>query len=625
MNYRAEIDGLRALAVLPVILFHAGFEWFSGGFVGVDVFFVISGYLITNIIISEMANGTFNIVSFYERRARRILPALFFVMLFCLPFAWLWLTPSDLEDFGSSLIAVSTFSSNILFWLGAGYFDTSTELKPLLHTWSLAVEEQYYILFPVFLMLTWKLGLKWVLTILSLTFVMSLGAAQWGAFNKPGFTFYMLPTRSWELLVGVFVAFYVKHRGTIRIHAVNQLLSVLGIGMVIYSIVVFDEDIPFPSFYALVPTMGTAFIILSAVPNTAVQKVLSLPPIVGVGLISYSAYLWHQPLLAFARHRLLGSTSEVLLIALCIASLFMAYTSWRWVEKPFRDKNRISRRKIFSLSLIGIVFFSLMGWLAHFASGFSDRIENKLDFETLSSSPLRDKCHSKFEPCEYLGDSIEWASFGDSHTVELSYALAKLLDKQGVGIEHNSYSRCKPTLSDNVGLCLKWTNETLERLKQNIQIKNVVISYRLTLYLFGESLGHYPALPDIKSESERDEIWNDLLKIFQSLIDADKTVYFVIQPPELPMYIEKIAFWQGNSSQKVKGVRRAWWDKRNSYVYDRLDEIPEDVRIIDPIGIFCDSELCDGSDLNGYLYFDDDHVSVYGASKIARMILSKAK
>ena len=140
MKYRAEIDGLRALAVLPVILFHAGFELFSGGFVGVDVFFVISGYLITTIIISEMAEGKFSIINFYERRARRILPALFFVMLACLPFAWLWLTPSDLKDFGQSLIAVSTFSSNIFFWLDSGYFNTANELKPLLHTWSLAVE-----------------------------------------------------------------------------------------------------------------------------------------------------------------------------------------------------------------------------------------------------------------------------------------------------------------------------------------------------------------------------------------------------------------------------------------------------------------------------------------------------
>ena len=160
MQYRAEIDGLRALAVLPVILFHAGFEFFGGGFVGVDVFFVISGYLITSLIINDINKDTFSIVNFYKRRARRILPALLFVMFVCLPFAWLILIPSELKDFGQSLVAISIFSSNILFWIESGYFDAAAELKPLLHTWSLAVEEQFYILFPVFLTITWHLGIK---------------------------------------------------------------------------------------------------------------------------------------------------------------------------------------------------------------------------------------------------------------------------------------------------------------------------------------------------------------------------------------------------------------------------------------------------------------------------------
>ena len=242
MKYRAEIDGLRALAVLPVILFHAGFEWFGGGFVGVDVFFVISGYLITTIIISEMAEEKFSIINFYERRARRILPALFFVMAACIPFAWLWLTPSDLKDFGQSLVAVSTFSSNILFWLESGYFDTTSELKPLLHTWSLAVEEQYYILFPIFLLLTWRLGIKWVLILLSLLFFISLGVAQWGAYNKPFATFYLLPTRGWELLVGAFAAFYLKYNSHLKSQTLNQALSLIG--FCLFSTSVSSESLP---------------------------------------------------------------------------------------------------------------------------------------------------------------------------------------------------------------------------------------------------------------------------------------------------------------------------------------------------------------------------------------------
>ena len=178
MNYRREIDGLRALAVLPVILFHAGFETFSGGFVGVDVFFVISGYLITTMILADLEQGKFSIVNFYERRARRILPALFLVILVCIPFAWLWLEPYHFVEFGRSLLAVVFFSSNILFWRESGYFANAASEKPLLHTWSLAVEEQYYVLFPLFLMLFWKLGKRWLLLTLGLVFVVSLILAQ---------------------------------------------------------------------------------------------------------------------------------------------------------------------------------------------------------------------------------------------------------------------------------------------------------------------------------------------------------------------------------------------------------------------------------------------------------------
>jgi peptidoglycan/LPS O-acetylase OafA/YrhL len=392
MKYRSEIDGLRALAVLPVILFHAGFEWFGGGFVGVDVFFVISGYLITTIIISEMAEGKFSILNFYERRARRILPALFFVMAACLPFAWLWLTPNDLKDFGQSLISVSTFSSNILFWLESGYFDTAAELKPLLHTWSLAVEEQYYILFPVFLMLTWRLGIKWVLVLLSVVFLLSLGVAQWGAYNNPSATFFLLPTRGWELLVGVFAALYLKYNTQLRSHILNQALSLLGFGMIVYSIIAFDETTPFPSLYTLIPTIGTGLIILCAVPKTYIHKLLSLKFIVGIGLISYSTYLWHQPLLAFARHRFLGELSELILIALCLISLVMAWFSWKFVEAPFRNRKTLTRKKVFLFSILCMVLFSSLGISMHLNNGYEDRVSFSEELANSFKRPSLENC-----------------------------------------------------------------------------------------------------------------------------------------------------------------------------------------------------------------------------------------
>ena len=380
MKYRSEIDGLRALAVLPVILFHAGFEQFSGGFVGVDVFFVISGYLITTIIVSEISEGKFSILNFYERRARRILPALFFVMIVCLPFAILLLAPSDLKDFGQSLISTATFSSNILFWWERGYFGTALELKPLIHTWSLAVEEQYYIIFPLFLTLAWKYGIKKLTFFLLIIFFISLGLAHfasiYGVFGRimTG-SFYLIPTRAWELLVGVFAAIYLHHFKETHFTKFNQSLSLLGLCLIAYSIIFFDIHTPFPSLYTLVPTLGTALIIISAQKDTIINKLLSIKPLVYLGLISYSTYLWHQPIFAFARHKQSHDLSDQIFFLLIAISIFFAYISWRWVEKPFRNKNKISQRGIFIFSSAGILFFIILGSIFSLSNGFLNKYE----------------------------------------------------------------------------------------------------------------------------------------------------------------------------------------------------------------------------------------------------------
>jgi len=377
LKYRAEIDGLRAIAVVPIILFHAGFEYFSGGFVGVDVFFVISGYLITTIILSEKEQGTFSLVNFYERRFRRILPALFMVMLVSLIFSLLWLMPSYMEDFSQSLMAVSTFSSNILFWRESGYWEISNELKPLLHTWSLAVEEQYYVLYPLFLMQIWHFRKDWILGSFIVIAAISLATAQWGAYNKPIPTFYLLPTRGWELAIGAGIAYYFLYRKqtvrTLLSHkSVNEALGLLGLLMISYAVYVFDKGTPFPSLYALVPTVGTGLIILFSSSQTMVGRLLSIKPLVAVGLISYGAYLWHWPLLVFARHLSLTEPSELTFAILALLSFPLAYLSWRYIEKPFRTKSIFSRKTIFTLSFIGSVLFITVGLAGHFSNGFED-------------------------------------------------------------------------------------------------------------------------------------------------------------------------------------------------------------------------------------------------------------
>ena len=242
MRYRPEINGLRAIAVIPVILFHAGFQLFSGGFVGVDIFFVISGYLITTILLGELEAGSFSLVNFYERRARRILPALFVVLAVCLPCAGLWLMPGDMEEFLKSVLAVLGFASNIFFWKHTDYFNSATELKPLLHTWSLAVEEQFYVLFPMFLLLAWRWGRTRIVGLLAIGAFLSLAVAQYEVSEKPVPTFFLLPTRGWELALGALIACHLTTKDRARVPpALAHALSLAGLGLILWGLMAFNK------------------------------------------------------------------------------------------------------------------------------------------------------------------------------------------------------------------------------------------------------------------------------------------------------------------------------------------------------------------------------------------------
>ena len=365
MKYRPEIDGLRALAVIPVILFHAGFELFSGGFVGVDVFFVISGYLITSLLIEDIENKRFSILHFYERRARRILPALFFVMFVCVPFAWILLQDAALAKFGNGLMGVSLFLSNVVFWRGQGYFDESAELNPILHTWSLAVEEQYYLLFPIFLILAWRFGKNRVFWMIVVMATISLLLSEWGWRKEATANFYLAPTRAWELFAGSIAAFIVQKQGVQK----NNLLALFGLTAIIFSIFFYDETTPFPSVYALVPVIGVVLLILYADKETIAAQFLSNKVLVGIGLISYSAYLWHQPLFAF--FRVYSNQIELDLyfsLGLVSSTFVIAYLSWRFVEKPFRSRNNFSKASIFLLSLVSLLLIFTFGYASKQAS-----------------------------------------------------------------------------------------------------------------------------------------------------------------------------------------------------------------------------------------------------------------
>ncbi len=378
MKYRPEIDGLRALAVVPVILFHAGFPYFTGGYVGVDIFFVISGYLITTILINELSEGRFSILNFYDRRTRRIMPSLFVVIIASFIAGWFILLPEDFERFSLSAVAATTFWSNIFFWMESGYFDTETELKPLLHTWSLAVEEQYYIFFPVLLALFWRFGKAVILSILAVIFAASLALGIWdfGALSEPEAAFYLLPTRAWELMIGSFVAFYMARAAPrLPAPALSGLLSVMGMALILYAIFAYDKNTPFPSLYTLAPTLGTALIILFERRGTWSFYVLANPVCIGIGLVSYSAYLWHQPLFAYARYLSLDHPPLTVMGVLSLATFGLAWLSYKFVETPFRNKTRFTRRRIFAgAGAVGALIIAL-GFAGLLSKGVPSRYD----------------------------------------------------------------------------------------------------------------------------------------------------------------------------------------------------------------------------------------------------------
>lgn len=625
MQYRAEIDGLRTVAVIPVILFHAGFAVFSGGFVGVDVFFVISGYLITSILLNELEDGKFSIIKFYERRARRILPALFLVLTVCLPFAWFWLFPSDLKDFSKSLIGVSLFASNILFWRQSGYFDNAAELKPLLHTWSLGVEEQFYVFFPLFLMLAWRFGKRWVMAIILAVSLLSLVLAQLGSTSHMLATFYLLPTRAWELAIGSLAAFYLADKNRVLPSAnLCQVLSLLGLLMIFYGVFKFNEGTPFPSLYALAPTIGAVLIILFARPGTFAGDLLGSKLFVGIGLISYSAYLWHQPLFAFARQLEDDQPGPLIFLALTGAALGLACLSWYFVERPFRQKG-VRRETVFRFSIAGTICFISLGVIGTVTNGFESRLtgnqrdllKQKEEYQATMKTKAFDRFKCFFDTSQ-LADTLvknkcaepvanqRIIIFGDSEAAHYREGALKFAEGKPISIQLWTGASCRAIDFDhNSGRCREFYRKFVDLVLPTTRQNDVVV-------VSSNWLNTYNKIGNEQFQDALDTTMRDLKRSKATIIIVGATPDFKRNPFDQLIRIDYAVGTPGTKYLDVEDYRTV-----NGLIKE--EAVKYGYQYFDPTAVLCDNPeplRCAFVRDRHFIFFDGGHLSQFGSSLV---------
>jgi len=607
--HRRDIDGLRALAILPVLFFHAHVPGFSGGYVGVDIFFVISGYLITGIIAREVDDGRFSLLRFYERRFRRIMPALAVMILAVLGLAaWLYL-PGDLEGVPKSALAATLFLSNLWFFTDTGYFAGGADVKPLLQTWSLAVEEQYYIGFPILLMLLARFGTRARTGVVAGIAIVSLTLCIFMQRDTTGFAFYLLPTRAWELLAGALLA--LGFVPTIRACWLRETVVWAGVLAIGAAVILYDRNTLFPGFAALAPVLGAAALLHSA-PGTSAGRALALPPLVGIGLISYSLYLWHWPLIVFTEYATDRPLSGATQIAVIAVSLAIAWLSWRFVEQPFRDSARMPPRTIFRLTgaaiallcALSLALLAMGPWPSRFAPAVLAQIAGRNDI-----SPDRKRCHDSFmrsaQPC-VLGapvrpDAMLW---GDSHGVELAHVLAQQARARGQSLVERTTSSCPPVLAYEAkdARCAAANRAAFEAIRADPGLSRIYLSAFWANGAFDDpafvaKLDHTIAA----IRAERREV---------VLIGAVPP-----QPFDVPRRLAHLA--RANALDSAQGIERPQVEARIGNLralFTRWQA--RGVTLIDPVSQLCDARFCAIERDGQPLYFDSHHLSVAGARAV---------
>ena len=649
-HYRPDIDGLRAVAIVPVVLFHAGLGAFSGGFVGVDVFFVISGFLITGLIRHEIDGGRFTLANFYERRIRRLFPALF-AMLFAASAVAAWLLlPADLVDFAKSVLATSVFGSNFLFWGEAGYFGRAAEEIPLLHTWSLAVEEQYYILFPLFLLWVAARGRKRYVTATALVTAATFALSVVTLPIDPDATFYLAPFRAWELGLGALLAlgaFPAPHR-----HALRTLVGGLGIAAIAVAVITYTPATPFPGAAALLPCLGAAAIIWAGSGgHHPVGDALSLRPVVLVGLISYSLYLWHWPILSLWRYFALRELTPVETATAVAMAVAAAVVSWRWIERPFRGRSGLlDRRQLFAAALAVMVLAVGASAVAIVAEGWPGRLEPDVRLLMAGASDRRPRNWScENTPAEDIragrlcrvgSEQAATPSFllwGDSHGRVLSDAIGAAAARGGAAGLLALRVRCAALpgvhrSEDGSGdKCDAFNQSVLDFLAGAPAVTDVILAGRWGLLAeaarYGHEAGESVYLTDgtsaeLSVANNRRLLERSLRHSVETLVGLGKHVWIVAPVPEIGWDVPSVLARAARFERPPPvAPSRADYDARQSFVaplLQELDSLPG-VDVLRPEAVLCPQGRCAIVSDGRPLYFDSHHLSLHGATLLEPM------
>lgn len=447
LAYRPDIDGLRAVAVLPVLLFHAGLGC-TGGYVGVDVFFVISGYLIGSLIVRECESGHFDFGRFWVRRIRRLFPALAVTLAATAAVSAFVLIPTHLDDLGKALVAQPLLAANFLFWSQSGYFETASEYQPLLHTWSLAVEEQFYLFLPLILVPLLKRGRKPALVATWLFIVVSFAWSVHATLHHPSAAFFLLPSRIWELDLGLVLALMAR-RGFARPVA-NEIASWAGLAAILVPVFLYDAGTPFPGIAALAPCLGTVLLIhANSGKPTTLGRLLATHPMVWIGKISYPLYLWHWPVLVLVRYHWVGAPALPIAIGCLALSFLLAWVTWRWIESPVRERRLLARtRPLVLTSVASSLVLLAIGAIYDGKDGFPDAAPVSSATPSHDEAPL-EGFHAmrawERKGAAFIAGSRDPAAaklllWGDSHAMATLPVLDDLGREHGIAV----YAACEP-------------------------------------------------------------------------------------------------------------------------------------------------------------------------------------